>query len=151
MRSEFVQLTCVIAGEALQRASALTGEREQNLAAIAGIDRALEQAGVLAAMAELDNAVVTQAKPLRDVRDGDELAGWGAGDLEEKLMLLGLKAGADGSGFAELQETAQLTANVGESAQQIGRYGFRGRHSTYRNKICALQANRDRDVEELTG
>ena len=113
-----VELAEVIAGEAVEEALAFRSEAEQDAAAVGGVFGAAQEALMLGAVGELDDAVVAQAEALGGVGDGGWGAVGGAGDLEEQLVLLGMEADGDGGGFAEMEEAAELEAEVGEGGEE---------------------------------
>ncbi len=71
------------------------------------------EARVFAPLAEFDNAVVAEAHHLGDVADGHRSAVRRTGDLQQKLMLLGLQPGGRGGLLAELQEAPNLITEFG--------------------------------------
>jgi len=87
-----VELCGVVFGELVEETVAGGGEPEQDAAAVFGVGRAGEQASGLAALGELDDAVMAEAEAFGDIGDGGEGVGGGSGDLEEELVLLGGKA-----------------------------------------------------------
>jgi hypothetical protein len=62
---------------------------------------------------------VAEAEAGGGVGDGGGDAVGGAGDLEQELMLLGGEVALGGGGFAELQEGAELVAELGEGLQAV--------------------------------
>jgi hypothetical protein len=86
---------------------ALRRDLQDDAAAIGGVVFAMDETGLFAALAELDDAVVAQSQPLRHVRYGRLHAIWRSGDVEQKLVLLGMEAGVGGTLFAELEKLAQ--------------------------------------------
>ena len=113
-----VELAEVIAGEAIEEAFAFRGEAKENAAAVGGVRGAAQEALVLGAVRELDDAVVAKAEALGGVGNGGRGAVGGTGDLEQELMLLGMEADGGGGGFAEVEEAAELEAEVGEGGEQ---------------------------------
>jgi hypothetical protein len=113
---QLAQFALVIGREDAQHALALRRQREPHAAAIRGVMRALQQARFFASIAEFDNAVVAQAQPLGCVRDGGFHALGSSGNLQQKLMLLGLEAGLLGALLAKQQKLAKRVAEVGQRA-----------------------------------
>ncbi len=95
----------------MEEAAALSSEMQEDDAAVLAVGAA-EEAGLFAALAELDDGVVAEAEAVGEVADGGRLGR--AGDLEEELVLLRMKAGAAGGVFTEVEEEAELVAEVGE-------------------------------------
>jgi hypothetical protein len=62
---------------------------------------------------------MAQAKPVGDVGDGGFHAVGGPGNLEQKLMLLGLQAGLSGGLFAEVQEAAESVAEFRQGLKAV--------------------------------
>ena len=104
----------MVVGEGLQDFVAGGGEMEDDAAAVDGIAGAAEEAGFFAALTELDGGVMAEAEAFGDVGDGYEGGVGGAGDLQQKLMLLGLEASLGGALLAEVEEFAEFVAEVGE-------------------------------------
>jgi hypothetical protein len=88
------------------------------------------ETGQLAPFAEFDSGMVSKSHHLGDVGDRNQSAVGCPGDLEEKLMLLGLESGCGGGLLAELEESADLVPEFGEELNlvAIGFAGLRLRH-----------------------
>jgi hypothetical protein len=96
---------------------------------------AQDEAGFLAAVDELDDAVVAQGEALREEGDGGRLRG--TGDLEQELMLLGGETDVGRGLLAEVEEAAEGVAEVGEVRDGRARWkrGRVGAHKIYRITI----------------
>lgn len=105
-RAEFVEFASMIAGEPAQKLTAFGRDVEKGTALVFSVGFAREQALAHGAIDELNSRVVAQAEAFGGVGDGDRGSGGRAGDLKEKLVLLGLQAGLGGRGFTEVQEAA---------------------------------------------
>ncbi len=120
------ELARVLAGKAGENATAPAGDTEDCAAAVGRIFPALEQVLALAAVHQLDGAVVLEAEAPGGVGDGDGGFIGRAGHLEKQLVLLGLEAGFDRGLLTEVEEAAQLKAEVRQGANEgIGNKGFR--------------------------
>ena len=118
-RCKVVEFAGVIAGKALEDLATLARDAEEGAAAIAGIGRALEQAFALGAVHQFDDAVVFELEAGGSVGDGDLGFLGRAYNLQKQLMLLGLQAGSQCGGFAEVEKAAKLKAEVGQGAEQL--------------------------------
>jgi hypothetical protein len=118
-------------GELTKRVLTLRGEFEYYASAIVFIVGSLHKPCLLAAFAELDYGVVSKAHDLCDVGDGDEGVVGSAGDLQHKLVLLGLKAGCGSGLLTELQESSNLRSEFGQQlnlvAIDFSGHGFHSR------------------------
>lgn len=117
-RGHLVELAGVVTGEMVEHVAAFAGYAEDGAALVVCIDGAGQQAFALGAVDELDGAVVLQAEAGGGVGDGDGRALRSACNLQQELMLLRLKAGGEGRAFTEVEEAAQLMAEVGECAEE---------------------------------
>ena len=76
-----------------------------------------QQTGILATVGQFYHAVVTQAKPLGQICDGKNSMLWRAGNLQQKLMLLGLQVRLGGGLFTEMKKAAQFITKLGEDLE----------------------------------
>jgi hypothetical protein len=120
---QLVQFAGVIAGEAFEDATALAGDTEDGAALVDCVLGAGEEALTLGAIDEFDDAVVLEAEAGGGVGDGYGRRFRSACDLQKKLMLLRLESGGEGCALGEVKEAAQLEAEVGESAEEVGLRG----------------------------
>jgi hypothetical protein len=107
----------VVVGEVIEDAAADGSELQQDAAAVSGVVDAGEQASLFAALGELDDAVMAKAEADGGVGDGGGDAVGGSGDLQQELMLLGWEIALGGGCLAELQEGAELVAELGENLE----------------------------------
>ena len=120
-------------GESLKGAVAGAGELK-NYVAMVGVGlQALDEAGLGTALAELHDAVVAESKAVGDIGDGGVHAIGCTGDLQQELVLLGLKAGLRSGLFAEGEE---FTERVAEFRKRLEPYAgdlfVGGGHRIYR-------------------
>jgi hypothetical protein len=111
--SEFLQLAGVGFGESFESAFSRRRQFENDEAMIGVGLKALDKAGIGAALAEFDDAVMAEAETFGDPGDGGFDAVWRTGDLQHELMLLGLEACFVGGLFAEEEEFAQGVTEFG--------------------------------------
>lgn len=112
------EFPCVLAREACQERLAFACQAQDGAAAICRVFFARQETFPLGAVDEFDGAVVLDAQSLGHVGDGDGRALGRAGYLEQKLMLLRLKARCQSGLLAEVQEAPQLEAELGERAEE---------------------------------
>ena len=124
VRTHDFELAAVMRGEFLQQPGALGGDTQENTAGVRLVARAFEQAFFFGAIGELNHAVVAQAEALGGVGDGGDGACRGAGDLEQQLVLLGLKTGGMRGLLTELDKGAKAIAKFGQPFDQAGRGGM---------------------------
>ena len=105
----------MVVGEIIEDSAAGGRELQQDAAAVGWVVDTGEQASLFAALGELDDAVMAQAEADGGVGDGGCDAVGGSGDLQQELMLLGGEIALGGGGLAELQEGAELVAELGEN------------------------------------
>lgn len=66
---------------------------------------------------------MAQAEAFGEVGDGRFCAVGGSGDVEQELVLLGLKAGLGGAEFAEVKELAECVAEFCQGLDSLAVYG----------------------------
>jgi hypothetical protein len=113
--SKLVEFAGVVCGQFFEDALAFGCDLEEDTAAIGGIGGAGEEAFGHAAINQLDDGVMTQAKAFGGVADGGGDAIWGTRDLEQELVLARVEMDLGGGLFAGLEEGAEVEAEVGES------------------------------------
>ena len=123
----------------------MRSETEQDAAAVGWVRLAMDQASLLAAVAEFDYAVMAKRQPFCKIADGDEGSVGRASDLEQQLMLLRCDANCGGGFLAEVEETSQGVAKFRQGADvRIGQNIFcrRKRHIIYRSTIRMVDSPR---------
>jgi hypothetical protein len=121
---ELVELAGVIDGERAQDTIARRGEFEDDVAAVFEVLPADEQASGFAAVAEFDDAVVTEGQTAGEIAHRRYGPSGRAGDLKQELMLLRRETGARCGFFAEVEESAEREAEFCEGADAGFRYGL---------------------------
>ena len=111
--AEFAEFARVVVGEVLENLAAFAGDGEDDAAAVVGVFGAEQKAFGYGAVDELDDGVVPEAEALGGVGDGGERAGGRSGDLEQELMLLGVKIDFVCGLLAEVGEGAEVVAELG--------------------------------------
>ena len=123
--SHLSQFARVIGGKFVEELPALAREAEDGATLVVFVDCSFDEAFALRPIYQLNGAVVLKPEPARSVGDGDGCSLGCASDLKEELVLLGMKAGAKRSVFAELEECAQLETEFGEGREKaIARGGI---------------------------
>jgi hypothetical protein len=114
LRRQSAELFEVLSRELLETAGTEGREGEPNQPLVVGVGDSCEQAGVLGAVDEADDAVASQKQMLGDVSDrGPQLARVAAHG-EQKLMLRGREPDTRGLLFAPMQESPQSVAELEE-------------------------------------
>lgn len=108
-------------GKRIQQPHAFCCHGEHDAAPVFGVLAPAHQALSLGAVGELNHAVLAQPKPLGEIIDGRGVALGNAGNLQQKLVLLGADVMLGGRTFAELQKRSQLITKVRERVQQRSR------------------------------
>jgi hypothetical protein len=121
IRAHHFQLAAVMRRQLVQEARALGGNAEQDAARIVLVAGAFEQALLLRAVCQFDDAIVPQAETLGCVGNSGDCAGRRSSDLEEELMLLRLEPGIVGGLLTELHEGAKAIAKFGEALNKACR------------------------------
>ena len=89
------------------------GDLQGDAAAILSVVVTANQAGFFTALAEFDDGMVPEAEPFGYVRYGRLREVGGSGDVEQELVLLGMKAVVSGTGFAEMEELTEGVSELG--------------------------------------
>ena len=118
-RSHFIQFASVIARELVKDLPALARHVEDSATLVVLVDGSLDEVFTLGAIDQFNGAVVLETEMARGIGDSNGRAFRGAGDLEQKLMLLRLQAGGDRCIFAELKEFSQLKSKFRQGGQQM--------------------------------
>src|SRR5581483_9678372 len=119
-RARRAQLGVVLERELVQQRLAARGEADEHLAAVGLAAAAANQPLGFGAIHQLDGAVVLEVQTLGELADGRLLPGGVAADGEQELVLLGLDPGGAGGLLAEVDEAADLVAQLGERAVLVG-------------------------------
>ena len=106
----------VVRRKVAQDAIALRREIHEDAAPVRGAGHTMDEAGLLAAIAEFNHAVMAQGESFGKVPDRDACAVGRTGNLEQKLMLLWGNAGCGSSFFAEVEESAESIAKFSQGA-----------------------------------
>ncbi len=139
-RQQFAEFAFVIRRQRTQHPVALGRHLELHSAAIGGVMQPLQQTRLFTSIAEFDDAVMAQAQSFRGVRHRGLNIFGGAGDLQQKLMLLGLQAGLLGAPLAEGQELAERVAELSQRLETITFENSYSYDEVYRDTIHFLQA-----------
>ena len=116
---------------------AAPGYNDMNHPAVRRSGFASKKSDVAQAIYELDDGVVTQMKPRREIRDGRWHIRRKALHAQEELVLLGLNPGIPCGGLAETEEVANLVA---ELCKELVVDGLAHRGKLYRITIGIAQA-----------
>jgi len=103
----------------MQYRAAFTRKPENGAALVVLVGRSLDEFLAFRAVNQLDGAVVLQPEAAGCIgnRDGGSFSG--AGNLEQKLMLLRMQACVDRRIFAELHELTKLESEISQRAEQM--------------------------------
>jgi hypothetical protein len=107
-------------GEGVEDGAAFFCDGEDDAAAVERVFGASEKTFGYGAVGELDDGVVAETETLGGVSDGDDGVWRRSGDLQQELMLLGVQIDLLGGLLAELQEGADLVAEVSQGLEEHG-------------------------------
>lgn len=119
--AKFPQLAGMVAGECSENLLSLRRNFEQDAPPVCRVFPATEQHFGHRAIDEFDDAVVTQPQPFSRISDGEGCIFRRTGNLQQKLVLLGVKMKLLGRMLAELKEVPELIAELGERLKEGSR------------------------------
>jgi hypothetical protein len=128
---------------------ALRREFEYHPPAIVLIGSSSHKAGQFAPFAELDGGMVSKAHHVGDVGDRNQSVVGRPGDLQQKLVLLGLEAGCSGGLLAELQESTNLVPEFGKELNLVA-IGFAGLRLHHKSIVTRYYLRRRSEAVSLS-
>jgi hypothetical protein len=117
-RCALVQFANMVKGKASENFSAFCCNAQYCPALVVVIHPPNKQPFAFAAINKFNSAVVLEAETVSRIRDCDFNVRGRAGNLQEELMLLRLKARFCCRKLAEVQEMAQFVPEVGQGSEQ---------------------------------
>jgi hypothetical protein len=116
-----LQFGVMLDRQVAQHGLAGVGQRDEHAPSIVRILRTANEAAGGGPIDQFDRGVGLDLEPLGDGADGGWMIGVGqASQSEQELVLLGLEPGGVGGAFAEVEEAAELEAELSQGTQ-IGR------------------------------
>lgn len=124
----FVQFARMIARELVKDLPAFARQTEDSTALVVLVDGSFDKFFAFGAIDQFNGAVVLQTETAGSIGDRDGSAIVGTGHLEQKLMLLRMKASGDRCIFAELEEFSKFESKLRQCDEQMIRMNGIGFH-----------------------